>query len=385
MKKYTKLILYLISIFIFQEVFFRFFFPIPEIKNFDRINFMLLHFDGTGSKHSRDQIWEWKSTLDTSVTFKHYMNRYGFRDKEWTVDKPQNKLRALFIGDSFIEGVMASQDETIPIAFEEASKNEYEALNGGLLGCGLNSYLQLTADMIPIFKPDLAFLCIYANDLGKKTPKIPEHYLEPDFFNRFNPRLIELYHQSKTYGPINFRWKLDSKPYLPSVPNEGNPWTENEDKLIGEVAPTIADNMKNSSLNPFLTNALAKEENYLKKSPLIGETLEFFNYVCAENKTKPIIVYIPSRNQISDYYLPFEKEYCINKCPDSMKLNKPEYQIHQQYLKENCERLNIQFIDLTNSIKEKESNGERLYWDYDQHMRAKGYQLVGETIWNQLN
>ncbi len=68
-----------------------------------------------------------------------------------------------------------------------------------------------------------------------------------------------------------------------------------------------------------------------------------------------------------------------------MKLNKPEYQIHQQYLKENCERLNIQFIDLTNSIKEKESNGERLYWDYDQHMRAKGYQLVGETIWNQLN
>jgi lysophospholipase L1-like esterase len=384
-RRNTKVILYIISVFVFQEVFFRFLFPIPEIKNFDRINFMHLSFDGSGSKHSRDLIRDWKSIPDTSATFQHNMNRYGFRDKEWTIEKPINKARALFIGDSFVEGVMANQNETIPIAFEKASDNQYETLNGGLTGCGLDSYLQLSVDMIPTFKPDVAFLCIYANDLGKNPPKLPEFFLEPELFNLYNPRLLELYNQIKTYGPINFKWNLKTTPYLTPVPDVLNPWTQSENILKVDVTHEIADKMKSSLFNPFLTNALAKEEEYLKKAPLIGNTLDFFKYVCTENGTKPIIVYIPSRNQISDYYLPFEREYCLNKCPDSMTLNKPEYQVHQQFLKKQCEDLNIQFIDLSSIIKEREEKGEHLYWNYDQHMRAKGYQIVGEEIWNQLN
>jgi len=385
LKKYIKILLYIFCVIIFQELFFRYFFPVSEIKNFDRINFMILKFDSTGSKHSRDQIWEWKSIPDTIAVFKHKMNRYGFRDKEWNIDKPINKKRALFIGDSFVEGVMAKQNETIPVAFEKASANSFETLNGGLLGCGLDSYLQLSADMIPIFKPDVAFLCIYANDLGKDIPRIPDFYLDPDFFNPYNPRLLEIYSQIKTSGPLNFRWKNDSKPYLPAVPNKSNPWTHNGDIYKHDVTPFIAKNMKQSLLNPFLTNALAKEENYLKKKPKIGETINFFNYVCTQNGTKPVVIYIPSRNQVSDYYLQFEKEYCLNKCPDTISLNKPEYQIHQQFLKTQCEGTNVQFIDLTYVIKEKEDEGVHLYWNYDQHMRAKGYQLLGETIWEKTN
>lgn len=382
--KYFKICIYVFFVFIFQELCFRYFFPIPEIKNFDRVNFMYLYFDGRGSTHSRNQTWEWQSVPDTFKVFNHYMNLYGFRDREWLIEKPKNKKRALFIGDSFVEGVMAEQNETIPLAFEKASNYTYETLNGGMLGCGLSSYLQLAADMIPLYSPDVAFLCIYANDLGKKTPKIPDFYLEPEYFNPFNPRLLEIASQIKSYGPLKFRWIENSTPYMPTVPDKRNPWTESGELLKDHVSQNLANQMRLGQFNPFLTNSLAKEREYLKASPAIGETLGFFNYICEKSGTKPIIIYIPSRNQVTDYYLPFERAFCLN-CPESLSLNTLEYQVHQQVLKKQCESLNIDFIDLTMSVKEKEINGEHLYWNYDQHMRAKGYQFIGRTIWDKFN
>ena len=380
LNKIIKTTLYIVGVFIFQELIFRYAYPIPEIKNFDRINFTYLSLDGNGLEHSRDRIWEWRSDLDTSHVFSHYMNQYGFRDKEWRVEKTKNKKRALFIGDSFVEGVMAEQEETIPLAFEKASNNTFETLNGGLLGCGLNAYLQLAADAIPLFKPDIAFLCIYANDLGKNVPKVPEFYLEPKYYNTLKPRLLEIISQINTYGSLKSRWSNFSEPYLPAVSNERNPWTNLEDSLKTHVTPKIAAQMKKALLNPFLTNAIVKEEMYLKEPPNIGETLHFFKYICKENNTKPVVVYIPSRNQVSDYYLPFERQYALS-FPDTISLNTSKYQVHQQFLKSQSKSLNIEFIDLTETIRQEETKGNHLYWNYDQHMKAKGYALLGKTIW----
>lgn len=384
-KKTIHILLYLIGVFIFQEMVFRYCFPTREIKNFDRVNFMKLYFDGRGSKHSRDQTWEWKSFPDTTTIFEHKMNLYGFRDKEWYIQKPKNKKRAIFIGDSFVEGVMAGEEETIPNVFENLSNEKYQVLNGGLLGCGLDSYLQLAADMVPVYKPEVVFLCIYANDLGKKPPKIPDFFLEPKYFNPYIPRLIEIIEQYKTYGPLRFRWIKNSQPYVPPVPNKTNPWSRIEDSLKHDVEPWIADQMKASSFNPFLTNSLFKEEKFLKSSPAVGETIGFFKYVCNQNDVKPVVVYIPSRNQVTDYYLQFEKQYCLNECPDTISLTGSEYQRHQEFLKKQCASLQVPFIDVTKVVKAKESKGEHLYWNYDQHMRAKGYKLVGETIWKEWN
>ena len=382
--KIFKIVLYLLAVFLFQELVFRYVYPIPEIENFDRVNFTHLSFEGDGSKHSRDRIWEWRSDLDTSHVFKHQMNRYGFRDTEWTISSSKGKKRALFIGDSFVEGVMATQEETIPLAFQNASKGTFEAFNGGLLGCGLSAYLQLAADAIPVFKPDVAILCIYANDLGNAPPQVPEFYLEPKMFDSKTPRLLEVLSQIQTYGPLNHRWANVSAPYLPAIPNKRNPWTTLEDSLKQHVKPTIAESMKQALLNPFLTNAIVKEEHALKVNPNLGETLPFFKYICETNGTQPVIVYIPSRNQVSDYYLPFERQYALS-FPDTLSLKDSKYQRHQEVIKSQAKALDLQFIDLTPTIQDEESHNVHLYWHYDQHMKAKGYELIGTTIWNRLN
>ncbi|MCB0837718.1 MAG: hypothetical protein KDD99_13695 [Bacteroidetes bacterium] len=384
MKKTIYIILYILAVFIFQELTFRFCFPIREVENLDRVNYMKLYYDGRGSMHSRDRTWQWKSIPDTQAIFNHEMNLYGFRDKEWEVEKKPNQPRVLFIGDSFVEGIMAEYDETISESFEKASEEQnYEALNGGLLGCGLDAYLQLAADMIPVYKPDVVFLCIYANDLGKKTPVIPEFYLEPEFYNPYTPRLVEIIKQIHTYGPIRFRWMKDPSPYLPAVPDPSNPWTTFGDTLAGHVEPQLAEEMKKANINPFLTNALSKEEKYLKSPPLLGDAIPFFDYTCKQFKARPVVVYIPSRNQVTTHYLPYEKQFCLKNCPDSINLTLPQYQIHQKVIREQCQMLNIPFIDLTSTVKEKEDLGQHLYWNYDQHMRAKGYELLGKSIWEQ--
>ena len=182
MNKFIKITGYIVFLFILQEILFRICFPVPEIKNLDRSNYSD-EPNFFSNEYLRDKKWYWQSEPDTNTVFIHYMNRYGFRDREWKVTKPMNKKRALFIGDSFVEGIMANQYESIPEVFRQQSLNTFETMNAGALGRGMNTYLQTASDLIPIYKPDVAFLCIYANDLSNKKPYLPEYFLVPEFYS----------------------------------------------------------------------------------------------------------------------------------------------------------------------------------------------------------
>lgn len=379
--KWKGRVLYILVLLIFQELIFRFVFPIPELQNLDRINYMKLDPAQGSFEHSRNQTWYWESSLDTSFIFEHQMNRYGFRDDEWTVAHKTGKKRVLFIGDSFVEGVMAAQDATIPAAFEAESGHRLEVMNGGMVGVGLDSYLQFTADVVPTYQPDVVFFCIYANDLGQNTPSVPQYFLEPDYFNPWMPRLVEVIRQFTTRGPLLTRWGSSAQPYLPTAENSANPWVEKKEELTPHVSPAVASAMQSGHFNPFRTNALAKEEKYFKQRPKLGETIPFLQYICAESRAIPVVVYIPSRNQITNHYRPFEQEQCV-QCPTQFDLTQPQYQLHQQVLAEQCAQFNVLFFDLTPVIKAEEQRGNHLFWNYDEHMRGAGYQLLGKTLYS---
>ncbi len=375
-RKRIKLLIYFLVIFVFQEVVIRFCYPLPELSNFDRIHYMILN--GEKNVHSRNQHWFWESSLDQSPRFNHTMNQYGFRDVEWAVEKPVKKQRAFFIGDSFIEGIMAEQDETIPESFKKASNNSIETFNFGMLGVGLDSYLQLMADAIPIYKPDIVFLCIYANDFGSRPPIVPTEYLEPREFVKLRPRFLELMKQSSTNGPVFPIWKDDYLPYIPACPNPGNPWTTDEASLKGIVSEKIEKHMKEGTFNPKRVNEFLKEVQHLNKSPQLGETIPFFKHICEQNGARPVVVYIPSRNQVTTHYYQYEKELSV--FPDSVDMTIPEYQLPQRILGEQCADFGIQYIDLTPAVRKKEANGQRMYWNYDSHFTGTAYQFCGEKI-----
>jgi len=50
-------------------------------------------------------------------------------------------------------------------------------------------------------------------------------------------------------------------------------------------------------------------------------------------------------------------------------------------LRADCEQHDVPFLDLTAFLREREAGGERMYWEFDEHMKASSYLLIGEEIY----
>lgn len=182
-------------------------FPLPEIRNFNRINYQILDTIGEGGpSYLRNISMIWGSSLDTATRFSHEFNTYGFRDKEWKEKKKNGKKRIFFVGDSFVEGMMSTPEQRITESFAEAAlanDEAYDIFNCGMMGIGLNEYIKFIADAVPVFKPDELFLVLYANDIPFQREYQPSTILEPEYYNRFRPRLLEILEAKKNVVQIN--------------------------------------------------------------------------------------------------------------------------------------------------------------------------------------
>ncbi|MBL4708668.1 MAG: SGNH/GDSL hydrolase family protein [Flavobacteriales bacterium] len=379
MKKLKYRVAYLLSLLVLQEIIFRICFPIPEVSNFNRITYQVLKND---VYHDPDMFLEnrtWESSLDTNYVFVHHLNEYGFRDDTWKVKKSTNKKRIIFIGDSFIEGVMADDKNTIPKQYQQLAGDNYEVFNAGMNGVGMSSYLRLINDIVPIFHPDELKLILFANDFSLKKTVFFDR-VESEYSNPFTPRLMAIVNRLIDNKPLVFRWWRNSFPFLFPVPEQSNPFSTKGHLLQKEVSPKVKKAMQNASLNYYKVNLLAKETNALKQPISLQKELGIIKALCQKNNTKLTVYYLPGRNQVTDKYLKYDKESCMNLCKDQPSLTTKEYQIHAQILKKDCEQLNIQYYDLTPALikKEKKIN---LHWNYDGHMNKYGYQFIASEIY----
>ena len=384
--KLLRFSVYLLVLFFFQEVVMRLCFPLPEISNFNRINYQILGKTDKKSDYIRNIKMTWKSTPDTDAVFVHDLNSYGYRDDEWTIKKDAKRKRIFFVGDSFVEGMMAEQDEVINKSFERrAMENgmEVETMNFGMMGVGLNEFLKLAADAIPVFKPDILFLVLCYNDIPFNKPFKPVQQLKPEYFNSYKPRLAEYISLYNKGISIPFRWSFFKKPYYPPVPSRNNPWSFYEDSLSKHVNPQIAAAMKKGDFNFFRTNWVLEEEKFLKAPADISKQIEALRNFTRSSNTELFIFHIPSRHQVSNYYYAFERGYCCTKiCPDALDMTGERYHRHRRMLAKLCGRLEIPFYDLTPLIKAEEDKGNHMYWNFDDHLRAKGYGLIGRSMFD---
>ena len=378
-------LLAIFSLLIFQEIAFRIAFPIPEISNFDRSNYIPQAIAGAKYSHYRNSIWYWESSLDTSHKFVHKLNLYGFRDEEWEVDKSPEKKRVIFIGDSFLEGVMADQSETIVEEFKrEDKKAEFDVMNLGIMGTGFNSYLKLITDVLPTFKPDLICLVIYSNDLSSEHAIIPSNSMIPKYNNPFKPRLLEYMSQYRKGNAILSRFNFKKNRFLPSIISESSPWYKREKALVENTVPEVRNSMMLGKMNPFIVDQILKERNGLLQEPNMDRAFEYLSQLSEKFNVQLVISYIPARQQITNHYYDYDKLSCTKNCPDSLDMTQPIYNKHQGYLEGLCSEHNFSFIDLTEYIRKKESR-EHLYWNYDSHMRGKGYKYIGKVLYKALD
>ncbi|NQS99904.1 MAG: hypothetical protein HQ595_02375 [Candidatus Omnitrophica bacterium] len=101
----------------------------------------------------------------------YLINSFGFRDRDYTYEKPANTFRILVLGDSFTEGHGVEIEQTFAKIFEKKLNQrpgqniDYEVINCGVGGYSpLLEYLLLSEKALQ-FKPDMVVICYDFTDL----------------------------------------------------------------------------------------------------------------------------------------------------------------------------------------------------------------------------
>ena len=97
------------------------------------------------------------------------INSDGFRDREYSVEKPEGTCRIIFLGDSALFGSGVDLEDTVPKLLErklnETLDGKFEVLNFGVSGHNLRDEIALLNRKGLKYRPDLVLLLLSHNDV----------------------------------------------------------------------------------------------------------------------------------------------------------------------------------------------------------------------------
>lgn len=105
-------------------------------------------------------------------TYRYKTNKIGLRGILPAIRKDSNELRIAVLGDSFAEGFGTPDDSTIPLLLQQKinaecknEKTKVNVINGGV--CGSNPYynMQLYANVLAKYKPDIVMMLVNKGDI----------------------------------------------------------------------------------------------------------------------------------------------------------------------------------------------------------------------------
>ncbi len=365
------------------EIAARFYFPLPDVRNFNRIAYSPLEVSG-GMRERPDMghTSYWYASAPDHARSVHHLNLNGFRDRDWNVATKHGR-RVLFVGDSFVEGFMAADDQSIPRVYERLARGagaDVEVWNLGIGAAGLPEYVSVIQDAVPALHPDEIVLVFYANDFLALEPfseKLVKAPFVPEHPSRWYPRLLGVVRQLIAHQPVARAGYREPFPFLAAVPDPSNPWTANDAQFSAHVEPAIADAMRKGLFNPFNVDEAKVFARLLPATVDVGGYLRFLKQFLDAQGVALRLAYIPYPLQVSDYYRAFAAQYSSHDAPS---LVAPEFQVHAALVAREAAQLGIPFLDLTPVLRAEEARGNHLYWDYDEHMRPEGYARVARAL-----
>ncbi len=366
------------------EVAARVVFPLPAIGNFNRIEYALTAISPSmrSKHHLMNSTLSWTSEPDHAGSTMR-LNLYGFRDEQWDVLHKRAR-RILFVGDSFVEGFMAADDETIPAVFARrarATGQGVEVFNLGGGAAGLSDYMKIIQDAVPALAPDEIVLLFYANDFAGEPPFTPAR-IRPPFEPRYRPawlpRIAQVSRRLITGEPVALRWHGEAKPFLAAVPDPTNPWTAREGELSPKVEPDIAAAMRRATFNPHAVDELAEYAFQFQRVVDVTTHLTFLRDFLAGRGVRLRLAYLPYPAQVSDYYVPFKHRFGGRSVTS---MSGAHFQVQAAHIAQAASELSVPFLDFTPLLRAREAAGDHLYWDYDHHLRPAGYALAADALY----
>jgi hypothetical protein len=114
-----------------------------------------------GWKHPKDFTFYWNGRNPYCIEFRVQVstNNFGFRDEDWTLEKPPGTIRIAVLGDSFVEAIQVPLERTstrqLEMLLDRRLPNaRIETMNFGVSNYGVGQYLMVYDEYVRKFRPD---------------------------------------------------------------------------------------------------------------------------------------------------------------------------------------------------------------------------------------
>jgi lysophospholipase L1-like esterase len=373
-----------------QEVCFRLVFPVPEVSRFNRAEYSpILLTDSRYKQAVRDGMSNLTLRLESEpdgFAFDHTLNLYGFRGLDFPIAPPGDRPRVVFIGDSFVEGQGAADDQTIPVQFARAlgAGHRVEAINLGVVATGFPEYVRLTRDALPLLRPDAVFLVVYANDLPAPPFRADRAAAGPAVkrINPYQPRAVQVARRLRRGATVPRFFHSGPFPFFEPVPSPVNPLTTNPPPP--DIDASLLDAMRRGKINPWLFGLSHWVKRMLRHDFATGGDarpyLDRVASLCRQNGARLVVAYIPSHVTANPAYLDSVAKLGTGDHGPLMTAEDAACRNQQAHLRAATAALGIPFLDLTDEFIAAERSGGRMYWAYDTHCNADGYRLAASAF-----
>ena len=294
---------------------------------------------------------------------KYNINSFGFRDREFSIKKPDNVFRVLMLGDSFTEGYGMEVENSFPKQFEsilnQRSDKKYEVINTGVGSYSpIIEYLILKQKGI-LLQPDMVILNYDWSDAlddykysklavwdGEELIAVKPELQEPEsFFAGFRDFLSRRSHI----------YQFFAKRFAP-VTSKIIPYDMESDRLI-----FLRDNLSDEDYLELFNNSapfLLKIKELLEQQSIL-----FVIHIYPYGLQLSTEAWSQGR---STFFFSKEKTYPL----------KP-FEIVESFADEHT-------IPVVNSYSyfKKEDDYKSLYFDYDGHFTEPGHKIVANALYD---
>ncbi len=152
--------------------------PLIDLCRFRRIANRTVEFD-------RELFWKFKPNQILDVPGVYLkpvrINKWGFRGKDFELEKPEGRFRIICLGDSVTFGWSVGDDETYPFQLEQSLRKKYPNCDIEVINLGITGYTSFQGKMLfkkfaKELKPDLVIFGFGPNDRYPALLSDQEHY-----------------------------------------------------------------------------------------------------------------------------------------------------------------------------------------------------------------
>lgn len=334
------------------------------------------------------------------TTVKVAYNSDGWRDTEHVVENNKDRLRVLFLGDSFMEAYSVNIEEALPKKLEQLAYKQaldIETINLGVGGYGtLQEYLVFQA-IGKQYKPDIVLLGFYlGNDLRNNSFALESivnqgnlkinsrPFVDVASLPKWNTTVVDY------QGALRRYHEAQNKPGIKGLVNKLK-----KESVLARLLINVLKKIKTSYVNSnenedsytekrslavFGVNSCQEQPEYTEAWNITQTILKRLNGEVEKMGSKLVVFSVPALHEVDPWYI----KQAINSASSQHRLcmeKVPGYQRLSIVLTE----LNIEYVDLLTSFRDvTKTDKVNLFRISDRHWNKQGHALAAEKLYSAL-